>query len=66
MNKQIPELEPHCGSWVVTRKATGEVLGEFFTRSNVEKFNPDTCVIETTAQYLGRVNTAIAKAEGKE
>jgi hypothetical protein len=54
--KTIPELEPYCGSWVVTRKATDEVIGEFFNRHNVEKFNPDTCLIETTAQYLGRIN----------
>jgi hypothetical protein len=53
---EIPSLEPRCGSWVVTRKATGEVVGEFYDQSNVEKFNPETCVVETAATYLGRVN----------
>ena len=55
MTANIPELEPYCGSWVVTRKATGKVIGEFFDRRNVEKFNPATCLVETTAQYLGRI-----------
>ncbi|WP_396328515.1 hypothetical protein [Burkholderia anthina] len=58
----IPELEPYCGSWVVTRKATGEVFGEFFVRSNVAKFDPDKVLIETAAQYLGRINREIRKA----
>jgi hypothetical protein len=53
---EIPPLEPHCGSWVVSRK-TGEAIGEFYERANVEKFNPATCVVETAAQYLGRVNS---------
>lgn len=57
----ILSLEPWCGSWIVSRK-NGEVIGEFFERSNVEKFNPETCFVETTAQYLGRINQEIAKA----
>ena len=51
----IPPLEPHCGSWVVSR-INGEVIGEFYERSSVEKFNPETCRVETSAQYLGRIN----------
>ncbi len=58
----VPDLEPHCGSWVVSRK-NGEVIGEFFERANVERFNPDTCVVETAAQYLGRVNRQIRQGE---
>jgi hypothetical protein len=59
----IPELEPHCGSWVVSRKAGGAVIGEFFARSTVERFNPTTCRVETTAQYLARIKNA-ARATG--
>ena len=55
----IPELEPHCGSWVVTRRDTGEVIGEFFHRPNVEKCNPDRVTIETALQYLVRINRGI-------
>lgn len=52
----IPPLEPHCGSWMVTRRATGEVIGEFTNRREVARFNPAVCLVETTAQYLGRIN----------
>ena len=53
----IPALEPHCGSWIVTRKADGQVVGEFFERRSVERFNPENVIIETAAQYLGRLNS---------
>lgn len=58
----LPALEHYCGSWIVTRR-TGEVIGEFFDRRNVERFNPATCLIETAAQYLGRVNAEIRAAD---
>jgi hypothetical protein len=51
----VPELEHSRGSWVVSRK-TGEVVGEFFNRRDVERFNLDTCLVETTLQYLLRIN----------
>lgn len=54
--RHIPELEHHCNSWVVTRKADGQVIGEFFNRKNVEQFNPEKVTIETTLQYLCRIN----------
>ena len=60
---EIPELEHFCGSWVITRIATGEVIGEFFSRSNVEKFNGATCRAETAYQYLTRVNREIRRIE---
>ncbi len=56
----IPPLEHSCGSWIVSRRATGEVIGEFFDRTNVERFNPQTCLIETALTYLCRINAAIA------
>lgn len=52
----IPPLEHHCNSWVVTRKATGEVIGEFYNRRNVERFNPDKVTIQTATQYLASLN----------
>jgi hypothetical protein len=53
----IPELEPHCGSWVCTSQ-TGDVR-EFFELENVEKAAAHGWSVETTAQYLGRINLAI-------
>ena len=57
----IPELEPYCGSWVVSRIDDGSVIGEFYDRRNVEKFNPATCSVETTGQYLARVNREVKR-----
>lgn len=50
---------PRSNSWIVTRRATGEVIGEFWDRRNVERFNPETCVIETAAEYLMRLNESL-------
>lgn len=59
----VPDLEHHCGSWIATRKASGEVIGEFFSRPSVERFNPETVVIETTATYLGRLNASLKEQQ---
>ena len=53
----IPDLDHYSGSWVVSRVKDGSVIGEFYERSNVEKFSPETCIIETSLEYLQRVNT---------
>ncbi len=55
----IPTLTDGSGSWIVSRRDTGEVVGEFFTRQNVEAFNLDRVIIETARQYLERINAAI-------
>jgi hypothetical protein len=57
----IPELEPLCGSWIVSRK-NSEVIGEFFDRKHLLAFNPETCFIETALQYLVRINQKICAA----
>jgi hypothetical protein len=56
----VPELERHCGSWIVSRKSTGEAIAEFFRadRHLVERINTAAYRIETAAQYLGRINGA--------
>lgn len=58
ISNHIPELDHYSGSWVVSSK-DGSIIGEFYERSNVEKFNPETCIIETSLQYLQRVNRDI-------
>lgn len=52
----IPELPHGCNSWVITRKSDGQVIGEFYKRATVERFNPETVIIETAVQYLARLN----------
>lgn len=55
----IPMLEPHCNSWVVSRKLDGSVIGEFFSHEVVARFNPATTTVETAAAYLARINLKI-------
>ena len=60
---QIPELEPHCGSWVASYADTGRAFVELTWRPNVEAvaaYFGNAVIIETAAQYLGRINAAIA------
>ncbi len=62
----IPALEPWCGSWIVVRRATGEVIGEFFDRAAVERFNPATCEVRTAQQHLAAVNRALTAEKPRE
>lgn len=62
MRKESTDTPQTAGSWVITRKASGEVIGEFYDRSIVARFNPDTCLIETALAYLQRINRAIREA----
>lgn len=55
----VPELEHISGSWIVTRIKDSSIICEFYERSNVEKFNPNTCHIETALEYLTRINQVI-------
>lgn len=55
-DSHIPELRPWEGSWIVSRRDTGEVVGEFFSRQHVAMFNPDRVIIETAGAYLARLN----------
>jgi hypothetical protein len=57
----IPELESHCGSWIVTRP-DGFVF-ELFERENVQIAANRDWRIETAAQYLGRINKAIREKQ---
>lgn len=54
----IPELPHHCNSWIVTRKSDSQVIGEFYERSSVERFNPDKVRIETAVTYLASLGMA--------
>ena len=52
----IPALPHHCNSWTVVRKADGQVIGEFWNRSSVERFNPEKVRILPTCDYLASLN----------
>lgn len=61
----IPELEHHCGSWVVCNKASGAVILETFDRRTAERVNQSKYSVETAAQYLGRLNNKIRSEQIK-
>lgn len=50
----FPELESHCGSWIVT-SPTGTVR-ELYERGNAQKAFDAGWKVETAGQYLGRIN----------
>jgi len=54
---EIPNLPPRCGPWIVTAH-DGTVL-EFFDKANVQKAANHGWKVETTADYLHRINTEI-------
>jgi hypothetical protein len=59
---QIPELEPHCGSWVIVDRATGNPIAETFRRKIVGAVDQEKFEVVTTAQWLARVNRKIREA----
>lgn len=54
----VPDLEPHCGSWVIVHRETGEAVMETFNRSTAEKVNQSAFEVVTALQWLDRVNKA--------
>lgn len=54
----IPQLEPHCGSWIVT--SPHGAIRELFERSNVERAIAFGWTVETTASYLARINRELS------
>ena len=57
----IPELERHCGSWVVVDRATGDSVLETFSRALAEAINQERYEVLTALQWLVRFN-AMCKA----
>lgn len=71
----IPELESHCGSWVVSppevdywykirveNKPCLKIV-ETFSRREAEMFYRQGYIVETAAQYLARINAMIKRGE---
>lgn len=52
----IPNLEPHCGSWMIVNRATGNVIFETFERSTAERVNQEHYEVLTALQWLNRIN----------
>jgi hypothetical protein len=52
----VPELEQHCGSWIVVDRSTGESVMETFSHKVAEAINQDKYEVVTTLQWLTRLN----------
>lgn len=52
----LPPLPPGCGSWIVSRKDTGEVVGEFFSARTVGRIDQTRFNVESALDYLARIN----------
>jgi len=55
----IPELERHCGSWIIVDRATGESVFETFERATAERVNQDRYEVLTALQWHVRFNNSI-------
>lgn len=52
-----PQLENHCGSWIVMCLTTGEALFETFDRGVADKASEHNyLVVFTAAEWLSRLN----------
>ena len=56
----IPELEHHCGSWIIVSKATGAAVLETFERSTAERVNQQAYIVMTAARYLASLNRLLS------
>lgn len=56
---EVPPLPHGCGSWIVRRKRDKGVIGEFYKKENVEKFNGETCEAISSLEYLYELNEKI-------
>lgn len=54
----IPPLDGTCNSWILTDKRDGKVIGEFWNKNTVARFNPEVVLIETASEYLAKFNIA--------
>lgn len=51
-----PGLPHGCGSWIVTRRDTGEAVAELWTRGAADKVNPERYQVHTALDYLVSIN----------
>jgi hypothetical protein len=55
----IPELEPHCGSWICTQN---DAVREVYERATAEKLAARGWRVLTAAQYLAEFNRGVKLA----
>ncbi len=55
----IPDLEAHCGSWIIVRRSTGLPVLETFSKRLAEAINQANYEVLTAQQWLARFNRSI-------
>ncbi len=58
---KAPDLEPHCGSWVIVQRTTRDAVREVWSREvadRIAKTEPNFEVL-TTAQWLAEFNRRV-------
>lgn len=55
----VPDLEPHCGSWVIVTRDTGAPVFETYSRAVCERVNAASYEVLTALDYLQRLNARI-------
>lgn len=59
MSGAAPDLPHGCGSWIVTRRDTGDAVLETFSRKVAESVNLGPYRVESALAYLQRVNAMV-------
>jgi hypothetical protein len=52
----IPDLESHCGSWIIIDRTTGKPVLETFERRIAEAINQERYEVLTALQWLVSLN----------
>lgn len=60
---ELPELEPHCGSWIVCKDG---YTFETWNRRVAERAAASGWWVRTAAQYLADVNASIRASKAME
>ena len=61
MNR-APELEPHCGSWVIVERHNRVPVRETYSREladRIARYESDRFEVLTAAQWLAEINRGI-------
>ena len=53
---EVPDLEPHCGSWVIVCRESGSPVLETFNRATAAAINTVKYEVLTALQWLARLN----------
>lgn len=59
----VPDLEPHCGSWIIIDPDTGAAVCETFYRETARRADANGFTVITAAQHLASFNRNVTSEE---